>query len=176
MIEYILDNKEWIFSGIGITVIVVLFYVSKGVFQKYRSSSDDVPLESNEKDHSAISLEDFYEGLSDRSKTLLQRRDFMDKYGGCIVQWEGVVTSVAPVQKMGGEMDELSIFFQSKKHASEKHKVAVATFPISAKRDLLELSAGDFVKIQGKLSFFGPDQIPSIEEAKLVSFNKEDSY
>ena len=102
--------------------------------------------------------------------------DFMDKYVGCEVQWEGVVTSIAPVQKMGREVDELSVFFQSKKHAVDKNKFVLATFPISAKRDLLELSPGDLIKIEGEISFFGHDNTPSINDARLVGFKKKAQF
>jgi len=42
MIEYILDNKEWIFSGIGVSVLGLLFLIFKYSFKKGSSSDKNI--------------------------------------------------------------------------------------------------------------------------------------
>lgn len=185
IIDFIRQNKEWIFSGVGgallISLVPWLFKLIKSfckrkVFCKQKDSSRITETDKdNHPERSAISAKEFFEQTNDPAKTLLQQKEYRDKFLGSEVEWEGYVTSVAHAQTSGGYGDTISIFFQLEKGLADNRNTIFAEFSISAKNDLLELSRGDFVVIKGILSLFGSNKIMSLKNCTLLKFMKKNS-
>lgn len=110
MIDWILENKEWIFSGIGIAILSGIFVLIKKVFVKRKS-----PINSPEKTTIQAHHNNETQTVHSERKTLrstltpkaileavnavppLQRKDIAKHYSGIRVRWSGTVTDIEPL-------------------------------------------------------------------------------
>lgn len=115
MIEFIIKNKEWIFSGVGVAVIAALYYIVKYIFIK-KSTRDILDTEDNKNyqvpdNYHPISLRNALEEISSQHTTDLQKDGFAKNLVGKTVRWKGKVHSISPIIKNDKEIGYFLIIY-----------------------------------------------------------------
>ena len=96
MIDFIIKNKEWLFSGIGVTVITVIFFLVRhaivGRNNKQIKTSDHIlkHTSSLEKDNSGYSIHPTPKEIADEIDSLppYQQVEAEKNYIGLKVKWD----------------------------------------------------------------------------------------
>ncbi len=113
MVNWLLENKEWLFSGIGLTIIVGISVLIKAVFVKKNSYKDSLGKELAIQTHHNTEIQTYNSEkqsvISDltpkaiveavNSVPPLQRKDLAKHYQGIRVKWSG---SVVDIKELGG--------------------------------------------------------------------------
>lgn len=180
MLAYLKENKQWLFSGIGVVAITVaVTLVKRYVFDHEReqpTNSTHIQA-SSEQTHilrSPLTLEEFERVRDDTTLTELQRQDFM-KHEGRVVRWRVTVADV--VQSYPGDLkSDICVVFRhiSQKDFNPTHHY-VASFPYTARDDLFILSEGDLIEFEGKLkiSSSAGSYRGTVEDCTLLRHEKQ---
>ena len=127
----------------------------------------------NPNNWTAISFYDFVKILKDESITDLQKQHSVEKYSGKMARWKGIIKNITTTSKKDAQSDILVVF-----HAPEDTnlfpELAVATFKSESKHDLLSLSDGDLIEMEGIIttSSLGSEYSARFSDAILVSYIK----
>lgn len=111
MFEYVIKNKEWIFSGIGVFLLAAAIGIVRYILKQRNKGKVIVTQEmvpnrimghldnlnsENIMDAENLTPEKIKEAL--QSVPLLQRENIADQYKGIQVQWEGAVYSAEKIK------------------------------------------------------------------------------
>ena len=172
MFTFLKDNKQWLFSGIGVAIIMVVgSLVARFLFEHLGSSTSSKRIGISQ---SPLTLEEFDRVRKDKALTELQIQDFMKKHKGRIVKWQGIVCNVEQSNPDYAKSDIYVVYRPiSQKHVSMPD-VFVARFPYTAKDDLFSLSEGDQIEFEGKLEITssGRDYKASVYGCTLLRHEK----
>lgn len=128
----------------------------------------------NPNNWTAISFYDFVKILKDESITDLQKQHLVEKYSGKRARWKGVIKDITTMSNRDPQSDILVVF-----HAPEDTDLfpilAVATFKSESKHDLLSLSDGDLIEMEGTIatSSLGSEYSARFNDAIVISYIKK---
>lgn len=120
---------------------------------------------------SPVTGDEVFKTIKNDALTELQKSEFRAKHSGRIVRWTGYVASVAPRRSHRDDGGFFLIFRPESQREKSFPDFVVAIFPQSAKADLIDINAKDWVEIQGQLCFTDLNTV-SLEESKLISRKK----
>jgi hypothetical protein len=174
MYEYIKHNKEWLFSGIGVVVILgILSFLKFAFFDSgardqgthvlHQGKPADAPKKTNitQDSFSPITLEEFIDILANKNITGLQRQDFIKKHEGRIVRWRGIVDNVTQTSSADPEGDIIVIYRPITQKGENLPDLFAARFPFTARQYLSSFSQGDYIEFEGKLRILSRETSPS---------------
>lgn len=157
MFQFILDNKEWIFSGIGVAVIGVLITILRRkspespqvmvhVSNTDKTQSEDI--QSVDVSHvsieriSPITFKDIQKAIDEA--TPFQRQQVGKNFIGIMVEWDGFLSHVYDAQD---DMVKLMLTTEKKMSLSAIH----CEVPLNQYREISVLPEGTRIRIQGKI-------------------------
>jgi hypothetical protein len=183
MISFIKKNKEWLFSGVGVVILVSLFSLLRLIFLP--STNTPVTERANEPSgpkasqisRSPVTLEDIHQVLGDKSLTKLQRDEFLNKHKGRLVKWNGIVDSVNQSFSGSGTGDIVIVYRPISQGGESLPDLYAASFPHTSKEELVQLSEGDTIEFEGilEISFPTTSPSPSIRNSVLLRYQKKGS-
>jgi hypothetical protein len=197
MIKYIQRNKEWIFSGCG---VVLLLFVGQFIWSHLPTHQKSPPtpvLASSPRSQSPessppvaatpstfvtpipsspVTFAEIVRVESDNTLTSLQKDEFRRKHEGKIVEWTVRVLSVQRQWEHQADSDFLVVFGSSEApdiKSSRLGETGVATFPASLRGDMVDLHSGDIIRFRGVLQFIGPiHYIVAVNNCQLLEHHK----
>ncbi len=193
MYEYLKRNKEWIFSGIGVAVIIAgITVVRLAFFDSHNKSAitensykqeilEEQPQSTiingeSEKPakRSPVTIDEFNAMLKNETITELQRQEFIKKHTGRIIKWEGIVVNVKPLFSNDEETEIMVVYMPVSKANNNLPDLLTAAFPHTAKSDLAALAEGDLIEFEGKLEILstGDSRYPSARDCVLLRYEK----
>lgn len=123
---------------------------------------------------SPVTIDEVYKTIKNDALTDLQKSEFKKKHNGRIVRWTGYVASVAPISSHRDDGGFFLIFRPESQREKSFPDLSIATFPQSAKADLIDLNEKDWVEIQGRLDIMDSDTA-SLKESKLIKWKKHEN-
>jgi hypothetical protein len=195
MIKYLQRNKEWIFSGCG---VVLLLLIGQFIWQHLPShekatrgrrlpTSQVSPTtlarpgtppttNSSRVPTSPITFAEVNRVASDRNLTGLQKDEFRRKHQGKIVEWTVRVLSVARLWEHESDSD-FNVVFADAAETKGSHfgETGVASFPANLRDDMVDLNSGDIVRLRGVLKFLGGSSHPlvTVDGCELLEHRKK---
>ncbi|MCJ7728454.1 MAG: hypothetical protein MUO27_01015, partial [Sedimentisphaerales bacterium] len=111
MVKWILENKEWVFSGIGVFILGFLIVgfrklvvkkkpsVNTQSNQAIKSDTDNKKIKTIESEQQKIRKDLTPEAIVNAVKSVppLQRKDIVKHYQGIRVKWSGTLSSVMDI-------------------------------------------------------------------------------
>ena len=174
MITWINDNKEWLFSGAGISAITLIIYLfSKwknrpthsvnGAAEAIEVSSQNSDLASPTipaaltptveppplREQSLLSLTEILSGLDKEAHTDLQVAQFVKRVSGCVIEFKVQVKSVSP-SAVAGDSD-LWVCFEDPEDQTHLPETCLAVFDRCREIELTPISENDIIVIRGEL-------------------------
>jgi len=198
MIKYLQRNKEWIFSGCGVVLLVFVGqFIWRHLPTHQKSSPPSPALASSQRSQAAessplsaappspfgtpipsspVTFAEVIRVASDTNLTELQKDEFRRKHQGKIVEWTVRVLSVKRQWEHEADSDFLVIFGSSEApdiRSSRLGETGVATFPASLRGDMVDLHSGDIIRFRGVLEFIGPvHYIVAVNNCQLLEHHK----
>lgn len=172
MIDFIIANKEWLFSGIGVAVIGLLARWLLKSYKTARSKKIDsyqelsqTILSRREKPDNFydISLKETLDVLKSNKFTEIQKEQFKESIENKIVRWAGSVESVLQ------EKDRIRLGMSHKRLLSVT--LIEAFFELKRKDHLVSLKRGTKVVVEGRV-IFDNFSYPSLYDASLFNILK----
>jgi hypothetical protein len=113
----------------------------------------------------------------DATLTDLQKDEFRRKHQGRLVEWTVEVMSVSRQWEHQADSDFLVVFRPAEHKDPESPglgDVGVASFPPSLRDDMLDLHAGDIIRLRGALQFLGlgTSHTISVRDCQLLERRK----
>ncbi len=179
MYEYLRRNKEWLFSGIGVVLLLVVISSFKSVLfdsgGRDRDTLDVVSEAGNvvqeftvssthkvtQKSPSPVTLEEFYGVLISKTITELQRQNFIGKHEGRVVRWQGIVENVQQLSSTDDSSDIIVVYRPVSQKNESLPDLFTALFPFAAKGDMSSLARGDYIEFEGTLEILSRETFPS---------------
>lgn len=175
MIKYLERNKEWIFSGCGVALIIVLGPFLLRLFHHQDSASIASPTPAvssttTQTSFSPVSFAEVVKVSNDTNLTQLQKDEFRRKYQGKLVEWTAKVRSVSRLWETQADSDFVVVFTPEQKENDRLafDDYATATFPSNLRDEMIDLYAGDTIRFRGTIEFSGIEKIPSIRNCQLL--------
>jgi hypothetical protein len=171
LFEYILDNKEWIFSGIGVFILGLIFLFFKYFLKKDRSQEKNIEIISRNIPNSEISnlaptsdiaQEEVFKIIQDfESLPPLQLDDIRRHYRGLNVDW---MTEYSSVYKKDDDVIRVSLHLITKSFRPISVHCEVK---LSEYKQFSILKRKAKIRVTGKVIEFRPYSI-ELSDVKLV--------
>lgn len=185
MLKYLIENKEWIFSGIGVFLLaagisIIRFYLNRRKTKKENkenSTKEQITIEKVEGNNTTNALE-----ISNITvKTIIdeihnvppfQRDAASENYNGIKVRWEGKLWNVEKVYSSNKLTQTVRVIFhpiRENLHYSVQFEVNIDQYPELkiAKRDSMIIAEGKIIRCSGEGMYV------DIEPSKLHLFNSQ---
>ena len=193
MIKYLQRNKEWIFSGCGVVVLVLVGQFIWRHLPTHEKSPSSPALPSSQRSQAAessppvaatpssfvtpissspVTFAEIVRVESDNTLTDLQKDEFRRKHQGKLVEWTVRVFSVQ--RQWEREDSDFSVVFGSRDVENPRlGETGVATFPASLRDDMVDLHSGDIMRFRGVLKFIGPvHYLAAVNNCQLLEHHK----
>lgn len=182
MLKYLIENKEWIFSGIGVFLFavgisIIRFYLNRRKANKENSTKEQITFEKVKDNTTTNALE-----ISNITvKTIIdeihnvppfQRDTASENYNGIKVRWEGRVWNVEKVHSLNKLTQTVRVVFHpipENLHYSVIFEVNIDQYPDLkiAKRDSMIVAEGKIIRCSAEGMYV------EIEPSKLHLFNSQ---
>lgn len=139
--------------------------------QSPTSTDAEINLPSTQVPESPVTIDEVFRTLKSDSLTDLQKSEFKKKHNGRTVRWTGYVASVALRYKQWDDAGFIIAFRPESQKDESFPDLVIASFPQTAKTDLIDLNEMDWIEIQGRLHCTDTGTI-SLEESKLIKREK----
>ncbi len=181
--NYIIENKDWIFSGIGIFIISVIIYAVKFFIKNKSSHESSLPLnihslpkENNNlpnsqvgrKIDSPINNDLTTLNILDEIKNtpLLQQKDLIKSYIGQNINWETQISSITEIGKNKVTL-QLNTHAQiTSKPKGETYSLIYCNVNLNNYPELRMMKIGANITIEGKIDMIKPPKF-DVSDVKL---------
>jgi len=180
MLTFLKENKQWLFSGIGVAIIMVGGAMVKWFVFDHRGEppGSSTNIRESSKQRSLLTLEEFDRMRKDKALTELQLQDFIKKHEGRIVKWQGIVCGVEQSNLENAKSSIYVVYRPISQKDVSMPDLFTAEFPYTAKDDLFVLSEGDQIEFEGKVTFRSSssrhnyDYSASLHDCSLLRYEK----
>lgn len=158
MIKWILENKEWVFSGIGVFILGFLIVGVRKLFvkkkttvntqsnQTIKSDTDTEKIKTIESEQQKIIKNLTPEAVVNAVKSVppLQRKDVAKHYKGIRVQWSGTVENIMELSSSS------DVFISLRSNESKYVSIAFTVNPANHK-GLSLINIGHTINVEGDI-------------------------
>jgi len=180
MLKYFIENKEWLFSGIGVFILAVVIGIIKFILNRRKSNKlrkenftkEQIPFETDKGDTDALELPNI------TVKTIIdeilnappfQRDAVSENYKGIKVRWEGKLWNVGKVDFSGKTVRVEFHPIPENLHYSVLLRVNIDRYP-----ELRVAKRGSMIAAEGKIiRCSGEGMNVEIEPSKLLFFKSQ---
>ena len=116
-----------------------------------------------------IPLDRVIEILKDGTQTDLQKADFCKRHNGQKVEWKGYVDFVGFLDNRMDSKEIILKFRPESQREESSPTLVIASFPLSAKKDLFDIRKADLIKAQGML-YIKDTRIIHLNDCKMIDW------
>jgi hypothetical protein len=187
MIKYLQRNKEWIFSGCGVAVLLlagqfIWRHLSMGEKPALNSGLASAQLSPAIKSSppitaipsSPVTFDEINRVAHDSILTELQKDEFRRKHQGRIIEWTVRVHSVGRLWEHRADSDFAVVFGALEVGKSHFGDNGVAIFPTNLRDDLIDLHRNDVIRLCGMLNFNPITNSVNLDNCQLLEHQKSD--
>ncbi len=191
MIKYLQRNKEWIFSGCGVVLLLLVAQLiwrhlpvrekpalSSGLASAQLSPAITPAIKSSSPITAIASSPVTFDEINrvahdDSTLTELQKDEFRRKHRGKIVEWTVRVHSVGRLWEHRADSDFVVVFGAPDVSKSHFGDTGVATFPANLRDDMIDLHRDDIIRLRGVLNFNSIGNTVNLDNCQLLEHQKK---